>query len=139
MIRIFPQNGLMFFAKPAIGKKMKAFALRDGGLLKAQYSTRTARSRRPSSASPSAPSRAPSARPWASAESARRKMQAQGTGGRPVLYSSIWGCIAGTVKTGGIGALYTGCAANVVKMAPAQAITFGCMTVIVPALTDALV
>ena len=72
-------------------------------------------------------------------ESARRKMQAQGTGGRPVLYSSIWGCIAGTVKTGGIGALYTGCAANVVKMAPAQAITFGCMTVIVPALTDALV
>ena len=72
-------------------------------------------------------------------ESARRKMQAQGTGGRPVLYSSIFQCIAGTVRGGGVGALYTGCAANVVKMAPAQAITFGCMSSIVPALTGLLV
>ncbi|KAH8064099.1 ATP transmembrane transporter [Aureococcus anophagefferens] len=216
MIRIFPQNGLMFFAKPAIGKKMKAFvpdpfygsmlsgmaagcvsasaiypldvvrlrmtttpglykgvidgfktiAAKEGpaalfrgiayanlwavpytgalfataDFLKAQYSKRTGS--KPTAlvgVAVGAVAGAVSTTVGFPLESARRKMQAQGTGGRPVLYSSIWGCIAGTVKTGGVGALYTGCAANVVKMAPAQAITFGCMTVIVPALTDALV
>ena len=71
-------------------------------------------------------------------ESARRKMQAQGTGGRPVLYANITECIAGTVKQGGVGALYQGCVANIIKMAPAQAITFGCMQVIVPTLTGML-
>ena len=216
MIRIFPQNGLMFFAKPAIGKKMKAFvpdpfygsmlsgmaagcvsasaiypldvvrlrmtttpglykgvidgfktiAAKEGpaalfrgiayanlwavpytgalfataDFLKAQYSARTgAKPTALVGVAVGAVAGAVSTTVGFPLESARRKMQAQGTGGRPVLYSSIWGCIAGTVKTGGIGALYTGCAANVVKMAPAQAITFGCMTVIVPALTDALV
>lgn len=65
-------------------------------------------------------------------------MQAQGTGGRPILYTSIASCIAGTVRAGGVRALFVGCAANVIKMAPAQAITFGAMTVIVPGLTGLL-
>ncbi|KAH8050643.1 ATP transmembrane transporter [Aureococcus anophagefferens] len=179
MIRIFPQNGLMFFAKPAIGKKMKAFVPDPfyGSMLSgmaagcvsasAIYPLDVVRLRMTTTPGlykgvidgfktiaakegPAALFRGIAyanlwAVPYTGALFAgqqkvrARKMQAQGTGGRPVLYSSIWGCIAGTVKTGGVGALYTGCAANVVKMAPAQAITFGCMTVIVPALTDALV
>jgi hypothetical protein len=65
-------------------------------------------------------------------ESARRRMQAQGTGGRPVLHTSIFSCMAGAAREG---SLFQGCGANVLKMMPAQAITFGCMTVIVPALS----
>ena len=68
-------------------------------------------------------------------ESARRKMQAQGTGGRPVMYKGIFECLAGTLKNEGVSGLFAGCTANVIKMVPAQAITFGCMTVIVPAVT----
>jgi hypothetical protein len=69
-------------------------------------------------------------------EFARRRLQAQGVGGRPVLYDGIFACMAGVVKEGGVMALYTGCTANVMKMAPAQAITFGCMGAIKPTLFD---
>ncbi|GMI01172.1 hypothetical protein TrST_g826 [Triparma strigata] len=59
-------------------------------------------------------------------EAARRKLQMQGVGGRPVLYTGLADCLIKVAKEEGIGGLFRGCSANIVKMAPASAITFAC-------------
>jgi len=59
-------------------------------------------------------------------ESARRKLQMQGTNGRPFVYSGILDCLMGTLKNEGIGGVFRGVGANCAKMAPASAITFAC-------------
>ncbi|GMH46274.1 hypothetical protein TrRE_jg9591 [Triparma retinervis] len=59
-------------------------------------------------------------------ESARRKMQLQGVGGRPAMYKGLFDCMGGVVRTEGIGGLFGGVSANIAKMAPASAITFSC-------------
>ena len=68
-------------------------------------------------------------------ESMRRKLQAQGTGGRPVIYSGLIDAFRQNVANNGIRSLYVGCGANILKMAPAQAITFGCKDALEPILT----
>lgn len=68
-------------------------------------------------------------------ESMRRKLQAQGTGGRPVIYSGLIDTFRQVLAANGVRGLYVGCAANIVKMAPAQAITFGCMDALKPVVT----
>lgn len=65
-------------------------------------------------------------------EMTRRKLQAQGIGGRPILYDNLWQCITTVVRTEGIIGLYYGVTANVVKGFPAQAITFGCISLFKP-------
>ena len=59
-------------------------------------------------------------------ESSRRKLQMQGTNGRPFVYNGIFDCLTGTLKTEGAAGLFRGAGANVAKMAPASAITFAC-------------
>ncbi|GMH70693.1 hypothetical protein TrLO_g13248 [Triparma laevis f. longispina] len=59
-------------------------------------------------------------------EAARRKLQMQGVGGRPILYNGLADCLIKVAKNEGLGGLFRGCSANIVKMAPASAITFAC-------------
>ena len=58
-------------------------------------------------------------------ELVRRKLQVQGLGGRPVLYTSWLDCIYKIVGAGGYKQLYKGMPANLLKTPPSIAITFG--------------
>eukprot|EP00520_Triparma_pacifica_P006964 CAMPEP_0118640684 /NCGR_PEP_ID=MMETSP0785-20121206/4883_1 /TAXON_ID=91992 /ORGANISM="Bolidomonas pacifica, Strain CCMP 1866" /LENGTH=444 /DNA_ID=CAMNT_0006532085 /DNA_START=10 /DNA_END=1341 /DNA_ORIENTATION=+ len=53
-------------------------------------------------------------------ESARRKMQLQGIGGRPAIYSGLFSCMSGVVRIEGVQGLFRGVSANIAKMAPAS-------------------
>lgn len=48
-------------------------------------------------------------------ESTRRKLQVQGIGGRPKVYTSWWNCFTKTIKDHGYVGLYRGLCANLVK------------------------
>lgn len=69
-------------------------------------------------------------------EMTRRKLQAQGIGGRPILYDNLWQCISTVVRTEGLIGLYYGVTANVIKGFPAQAITFGCISLFKPYMNE---
>ena len=57
-------------------------------------------------------------------EMIQRRMQVQGVGGRPVLYTGVAQGIAKVAREEGIGALWRGLAPNYTKILPAAAISF---------------
>ncbi|KAH8044766.1 ATP transmembrane transporter [Aureococcus anophagefferens] len=150
-------NGLMFFAKPAIGKKMKAFVppfygsmlsgmaglvsralFATADFLKAQYSKRTG-SKPTALVGVAVGAVAGAVSTTVGFRSSPRAQDAGAGHGREARALQLHlGLHRGTVKTGGVGALY-GLRGQRRQDGAGQAITFGCMTVIVPALTDALV
>ncbi len=58
-------------------------------------------------------------------DTVRRRMQLQGAGGAQVVYASALECLRGTVRTGGVGALYAGMTVTVARSMPNAAIQFG--------------
>eukprot|EP00656_Telonema_subtile_P029567 TRINITY_DN32678_c0_g1_i2.p1 TRINITY_DN32678_c0_g1~~TRINITY_DN32678_c0_g1_i2.p1 ORF type:complete len:333 (-),score=75.57 TRINITY_DN32678_c0_g1_i2:115-1113(-) len=53
-----------------------------------------------------------------------KRIQVQGIGGRPVLYTGTLQCITEVVKSEGVRGVYSGLQANLIKLAPTGAITF---------------
>lgn len=53
-----------------------------------------------------------------------KRIQVQGIGGRPVLYTGTVQCIKLVVKTEGVAGVYSGLQANIIKLMPTGALTF---------------
>jgi len=53
-----------------------------------------------------------------------KRIQVQGIGGRPVLYTGTIQCIKLVVKTEGMAGVYSGLQANIIKLMPTGALTF---------------
>lgn len=56
-----------------------------------------------------------------------KRLQVQGTGGRPVLYRGICDCMIQVTRSEGMRGVYAGLPANLVKLAPTGALTFLCV------------
>ena len=55
----------------------------------------------------------------------RRRLQIDGTGGRPARFAGFFDCCAQIVRREGVGALYRGLGATIVKGVPNTGIQFG--------------
>lgn len=59
-----------------------------------------------------------------------KRIQTQGIGGRPILYSGPWNCMVTVIKEEGVRGVYAGLRPNLVKLAPTGALTFMAVEVV---------